>query len=468
MVNGWIITLGLVWAYVLALFWLIRSGKMEKWNMSLFLGFILMIRTHRGRDTLERIARPRRFWNLFGDFGILLTLGGMVLMTFFILLTVFIVLDPASGVEPLAGNEILVIPGINPFVPLWYGIIALIVTLVVHEGGHGVLARANDLRVKSLGLLYLIVPIGAFVEPDEEELGQTTRRKRLRVFGAGATVNIVLSVLVLAALGAMVGSAQVHDGVPVQSITEDGGAEAAGIEPGDMIVSVAGTPTPTIDDFRLVMDGVGPGDTLAVTTRDGTEHTVTATSRWDTLGETERQQVIQLTPEGAAYCEAVFGRTYDDGAACAADLEADPLVGIQIFDAHLVQGAFTEPWGNGGASFAFLIQLPIQEIRGTPVMGVYLPAFYETPVAGEVFWPAVSTLFWIFWINLLVGLTNILPMLPLDGGHMFRDAVAGVVEKVRPNLEQARRDRIVGRSATVVSLLIFGSIILQIVGPRLV
>lgn len=466
--SGWIITLGLVWAYVLALFWLLRSGKMEKWNLSLFLGFILMIRTQRGRNALDWIAKPRRFWNLFGDFGIILTLGGMALMTFFILLTVRIVLDPASGVEPLAASEILVIPGVNPFVPLWYGIIALIVTLVVHEGGHGVLARANDLKVKSLGLLYLIVPIGAFVEPDEEELGRTSRRKRLRVFGAGATVNIVLSVLVLAAIGGMVAAAQPHEGVPVQSVTQDGGAEAVGIEPGDLITSLGGVATPTVDLFRSQMEGVAPGDTLDVTTRDGGAFAVTATSRWSSLSEDQRQQVIELTPEGSAYCTAVFDREYTSGGACAADLEANPLLGIQIFDAELAQSVFTNPFGNGGANFAFLIQLPIQEIRGAPVMSVYFPAFFETPVAEELFWPAVNTLFWIFWINLLVGLTNILPMLPLDGGHMFRDAVAGVVEKAKPNMETAKRDRIVGKSATIVSLLIFGSIILQIIGPRFI
>ncbi len=467
-VNGWLITAALVWAYVILLFWLLRSGKMEQWNLSLFMGFILMIRTQKGRGTLDVIARPKRLWNIFGDFGIAMTLVGMVLMTALILLAVAVVLDPANDVEPLKGSEILVIPGVNPFVPLWYGIIALIITLVVHEGGHGVLARANNLKVKSLGLLYVIVPIGAFVEPDEEEMAVATRRKRLRVFAAGATVNIVVAALVLAAMGGMAGNVEAHDGVPVQSVTKDGGAEAGGIMGGDVLVAIDGAALVSVDDFRTRMESVHPGDTLNVTTRDGTTQSITVTSRWDVLTEPQRQDVIALTPAGNETCELSFGKTYTSGAQCAEDLQNAPLVGIQIFDAELIQGLFTDPFDNSGTNLLALIQLPIFEIRGTPVMGVYLPAFFETPFENDVFWPLFQTLFWVFWINLLVGLTNILPMLPLDGGHIFRDAVGGIVEKARPQMERARRDRIVGRSASIVSLMIFAAIILQIVGPRFI
>jgi membrane-associated protease RseP (regulator of RpoE activity) len=68
----------------------------------------------------------------------------------------------------------------------------------------------------------------------------------------------------------------------------------------------------------------------------------------------------------------------------------------------------------------------------------------------------------------MVGLTNILPMLPLDGGHIFRDAVGGLVQKVRPAMEAAKRERLVSWTAGAMSLLILGAFILQILGPRLV
>ena len=80
--------------------------------------------------------------------------------------------------ESLPGPEVaLVIPGINPILPLefiGYIILALVVAMVVHEFSHGILTFAGKLKVKSLGILYCIVPIGAFCEPDDEELKNTT------------------------------------------------------------------------------------------------------------------------------------------------------------------------------------------------------------------------------------------------------------------------------------------------------
>ena len=68
----------------------------------------------------------------------------------------------------------------------------------------------------------------------------------------------------------------------------------------------------------------------------------------------------------------------------------------------------------------------------------------------------------------MVGLTNILPMLPLDGGHIFRDAVGAVVDKVRPGMDKQRQEKFVGRAAAWVSLFILAAVLLQFFGPRLV
>ena len=68
--------------------------------------------------------------------------------------------------EILPGPEaMLPIPGINPILPLEYVVyilIAFIVAIIVHEFSHGILTFASKLKVKSLGLLYLVIPIGAF------------------------------------------------------------------------------------------------------------------------------------------------------------------------------------------------------------------------------------------------------------------------------------------------------------------
>ncbi len=71
--------------------------------------------------------------------------------------------------------------------------------MVVHELSHGVVAKAQRLPLKSVGLVLLaVIPPGAFVEPDEEELGKAPPlRARLRVYGAGSMANVVTALLTL-------------------------------------------------------------------------------------------------------------------------------------------------------------------------------------------------------------------------------------------------------------------------------
>lgn len=447
--NGWLIALGLVVVYVVFLVWLVQTDRMKKWNLSLMLGFALMVRTQRGKATIEAIARPKRFWNAFGDAGTVLALLGMVAMTLVFALTLVISLTPNTGVEPLRASEILVIPGVNPFVPLWYGLIALIVTLVVHEGGHGILARANGMRVKSLGLLVAVIPIGAFVEPDEDDLKAAPRRKRLRVFAAGPAVNISVAALFLIGFVAMVGAADPVEGVPLTAVTRDLPAHRAGLEPGDVIVAVDGVAMPDAAAFQDYMEGRRPGERVAVLERDGTTRTVELASEWDSLSEQQRQAVLA------------------QNATRAEQMQERAILGIHVFRVGLIQDVLTRPVSSL-QNFGLMVSLPIGEVRDAPYLSVYLPSFYEAPWGGELFWPLATLLFWIFWINLMVGLTNILPMLPLDGGHVFRDAVGGVLERLRPAMDPAHRDRVVGRTAGIVSLVILAAFILQIIGPRLV
>src|SRR3989338_5431196 len=82
------------------------------------------------------------------------------------------------------------------FVPFFYWMISLFVIAIVHEFSHGLIARANNLKVKSSGFAFvgLIVPIipAAFVEPDEKELRKRLHREQLNVFSSGPLSNVAL------------------------------------------------------------------------------------------------------------------------------------------------------------------------------------------------------------------------------------------------------------------------------------
>ena len=120
---------------------------------------------------------------------------GLLLNTYIIIENYITGLVPIPGIAPL-------IPGIqiegSPISVPIHAIFGLIVLIIVHEVAHGVVARIEKIKVKSLGILTAgIFPIGAFTEPDEKQLKNTTQRKRMRVFSAGSMANFVTGIFFL-------------------------------------------------------------------------------------------------------------------------------------------------------------------------------------------------------------------------------------------------------------------------------
>jgi len=144
--------------------------------------------------------------------------------------------------NPPSPELILGIPGINPVIPLGYGILALVVAIVVHEFAHGILTRVGDVKVQSIGLVFMVIPIGAFVEPDEKELLATTRSRRSKVFAVGPATNIILAMVVLALFsGVMMSSVESsHEGALTLGVVDGSPAMQAGLTPSCVIVSVNG------------------------------------------------------------------------------------------------------------------------------------------------------------------------------------------------------------------------------------
>jgi membrane-associated protease RseP (regulator of RpoE activity) len=71
-------------------------------------------------------------------------------------------------------------------------LVALLVVLVVHEGAHAVLTRIARVPLRSSGIAFFgIIPVGAFVEPDEKKLAAVPAPAQTRVLVAGATANLV-------------------------------------------------------------------------------------------------------------------------------------------------------------------------------------------------------------------------------------------------------------------------------------
>lgn len=404
-------------------------------------GPILMLRTTRGLPLLDKLARPKRFWRFFANIGIPLTVIAM-----FFMLAILIVGDVRILVTqpvPTAYNapqNVLLLPGINQFIPLTWGLIGLIVTLVVHELSHAILSRVADIKVKSLGLLIALIPIGAFAEPDESQLlgidakqGQkiATRPERLRVFSAGIIGNFAVALIALTLFfGPVLSSVTATGGLGVVAVVSGSPAELAGLQPGMTISQIDGITISDANDFQAFMNTTHPGQivTVKVITQG------TSKSFGIVLDKNPNSDKGFLGIQGGSASELLT------------------LLRQVPSNLNTFQG-----WG-------VLIGLPLLFFGGFTgnITHLYQPIGWAAPLGDGFFWIA-NTLLWVGWLNFYVGLFNCLPAVPLDGGHIFRELFKSLTEKILRNTKD--QERVTGALVTTLGVVILASFLILLVGP---
>jgi hypothetical protein len=79
---------------------------------------------------------------------------------------------------------------------------------------------------------------------------------------------------------------------------------------------------------------------------------------------------------------------------------------------------------------AYLLRLPAMGLSPMPSERQWLYQPTGAPASlGDAFWVVADAFYWLFWLNFMVGVFNVVPMLPLDGGHMFRDGVHATLRR---------------------------------------
>ncbi|VVB94225.1 Peptidase family M50 [uncultured archaeon] len=282
----------LILTYVILVAFLDGRGILNKYNITAhyFLGFpILMIRTNRGQGFLDRLAVHKRFWRTFANIGLPAMLLGMLAMFILVLrFDIYLISAFQTNTVPPPGKfselrNIFLIPGINEFIPLWYGIIALIVTLAVHEFSHAVLCKVEGIKVKSMGILLAVVPIGGFAEPDEEQLlGKNeekagnegsleqepkklaTRNERVRVLTSGVMANFVTALIAFILFFSLLSYISPVGEVMVTNVIAGSPAEMAGIKTGMIITGINNTQINNGNDFLLYSRTLQPGSNVTL------------------------------------------------------------------------------------------------------------------------------------------------------------------------------------------------------------
>jgi membrane-associated protease RseP (regulator of RpoE activity) len=299
--------------------------------------------------------------------------------------------NPAVGsvARELGPGSILLLPGINPILPIVYGWVAIVCAIAIHEGAHGVVARSAGLRVKSSGLLFfLIIPIGAFVDVDEEQIKKARPRASLRVMAAGVGGNVAVAAVCLIGVLLIVGSlTPVVNGVYISSVNQGMPAQAAGLLPKDVLVSIDNVKIYNTTDLRSFLNNKTAGEIVRVAVERG--------NKW----QTQYSTLVNLTVSNGS---TVMGINVGDL------MTEERLKNYQTFTPERLSMYLVPPTLASGL-------VPFSDS---------LAPFYTSSLDPN--WEIIAnTLFWLWFVNFNLALFNALPIYPLDGGRMFNIALKG-------------------------------------------
>jgi membrane-associated protease RseP (regulator of RpoE activity) len=403
-----------------------------------------MLRTRKGLGLMDKLGK----WRISKPLGwlmlYLMPVAGAVAL-YVIIEVLGIYLSPAGAavasnirtISPLAN---FLLPGINPYLPLsvW---LAVIVAVVIHEASHGIVARSLGMPIKSAGvLLFLFLPIGAFVEVDDKQLKESRARDSLRVLAAGSGINFVVGMacilLLILTVSAMVPAA---NGAGIVSVVPDtpglhSPAAIDGIHPGDFITAINNSP---VTDLGILRNGsFSVGESVNVTLwRNGqtmTLHNVVLGSYPVTIVNETSGQSSTVTYPFLGVEQESYGSLQATASGYATAYKITPLAYI----------------GEIPTFTRFELSIPFSDA---------LSGFYTSPLGAWT--PAVtSSLFWMFFVNFNLAIFNSLPIYPMDGGQAFESALRGA-GRGRISDELARR------VTTGVTLAIFFALFILIAGP---
>ena len=475
----WVVAVTGLW--YIGLLYLENEGHLDRYGVSKVLGVVLMVRTMHGQRFLDRISSSRRFWRAFGEFSIWLCMLAMLGVVALLLISA-ISTAMAPPEEYLPASDLLLIPGVTSFVPFWWPVLALVFALVIHEYSHGIQARAHGMRVRSFGLLLAgPIPIGAFAEPQMHEMVRAPRRERMRLYAAGPSINIIATYIALIMLSAAAsGMVASHPGVYATGVIAEEGAEEGGLLPYEIITQIDGVGVTGYSEFSNQMSLLSSGD----------DATFTVISHPDSTGErSERDLLVTLGDRYQYYIGLCQGDVL-----CVEDTEVLlGELGIERGDAFLgvsglrsssssvgyYSGILSGDNGLGQTALGTaltplaMIGVPIQYDGQTMLLEERAmlesgDGYVASTLGTDGMLILFDFLFWLVWINFLLGFANLIPMIPFDGGHIVKDGFHSVLDRVTSGIHPMRVEAMAERISSMSNVLVLFIVIVPIILPRLV
>jgi membrane-associated protease RseP (regulator of RpoE activity) len=429
--------LGILVAYGI-IAWYVHKKKIRE-DIITFYGPVMAIKTRRIGffDRARSISTALRIYGTIGIAMVVIVSVAMTVLVFFAFRTE--VAHPPAAEGVFAPQNWFVIPGVNQFIPFTLPVIlAIAITIAIHEFGHGILCRVEGILVRSMGILLFIIPIGFFVEPDEEELERTPPVPKSRMFGAGIANNLVLGFICFGLLILLLGAVAPVPGPIIYGLQGDSPAYNASLPLGWVIQEVNGQQVSSVDDVSMILNGTRPGDRVNLTLLPA--------------------EVVRDLPPSAP---VPTGTTYSFNLTSAPD-RSYGFMGVSYYNT----GGIVSVLRGFGTPTGLLIlgYLPVDilynQVPPLHLLLMYTPdeAFFRVPF--PLFWAVIHFLFWCGWFNFMVGTFNALPMIPFDGGFIMKEGVEGLLRRLgKPQLA----DRVV----LAISLLIFALILLIVTIPSI-
>ena len=357
-------------------------------------------------------------------------------------------------------------------------VVALLFSVMVHEFGHYITARKFGMRISEFFLGFgkriwsfqrgetefglKAIPAGGYCKiegmapndemPEGEEgraFYKASSAKKLIVLGAGSFLHFVLGFLLLFLLFVGIGTNQV---LPVISeVVSNSAAQAAGIQAGDEIVAINGKKvTEWYKDVEAIRQSQGAELTLDLN-RDGELLTIVTNARLTDVDGTKRY---------------VLGIINDVG------LKRSSVL-LSVKNSAIVTKSFLTE------SVKSLAKLPekVPALWGATVRGEERDANGLVGVVGvaRVSGQAVGSdkltpmerlatfVLIVASLNIFVGIFNLLPILPLDGGHMavaIADEIRAFFARLRGRPRPAPIDVTVLTPITMVVFVVLATLTL--------
>ena len=320
-------------------------------------------------------------------------------------------------------------------------VVGVLVSIFLHECGHFWTARRSGMKVTQFfmgfgpriwsfhrdGVEYGIraIPLGAFVRiigmnsldevPPEDEAftyRQASFPKRMLVITAGSLMHMIIAIVTIVGVYTFAGRVEEAGQVTIYSVSENTPAAQAGLQPGDVVTAIDDTSITTAEQFRTTLAGTAPGTEVTLTIlRDGQTITQPATlTQSPSAAEGEQRGFLGVSSDSRDRVDQTFPQALVKGPKDLVTGVGQATVGIaKVLNPVNVFGHLT------GSN---------TDVTSRPTTLVGATRMSDDFGASDG-WAGLLSL--LAALNVSVGVFNMFPLLPLDGGH----AAIAVYERTR-------------------------------------